>query len=191
MRAIASMTRAIAVLLALAAAAPATAQEAPLTIAQARASLAGEWQAELQYRDYQSDEWIGIPYRASVAIVEDGVTQIRTNAYDDGPARGTVWITSLAMLAADGVTEHTTAFRADRDPSPITWTLALASAADATHWTLVATSQSTDANRPATLRETTVRDGDTVTTTKEVDFSDDTVVDWLMRNRTVLHKSGA
>ena len=185
----ASMIRALgAVLLALAAA-PLAAQEAPpLTVQAARAGLAGEWRAELQYRDYQSGEWIGIPFTATIALAGDGVTLVRTSAYDDGPARGTVWITNVAMLANDGATEYTATFRADRAAESGKYRLALTAAADPTHWTLVAETDATDDDRPARLRETTVRDGDTVTTLKEVDFTDDDKAEWLSRNRTVLRR---
>lgn len=104
-----------ALLLALASGAGAEDKAAPaLTIAQARASLAGEWNAELQYRDYQSGEWQGIPFKTSITMVGDGVTQIRTSAYDDGPKAGTVWITSVSLLAKDGTTEYTGTYRAGR-----------------------------------------------------------------------------
>ncbi len=168
------------------AAPPLAAQDAPLDLKAARASMAGEWRAELQYRDYQSGEWIGIPYTASIALVGDGVTLVRTSAYDDGPARGTVWITSVSMLAADGATEYTGTYRADRAADMGTARLTLSAAIDPAHWTIVADREGEDDNRPARIRETTVRDGDTVTSTKEVDFTDDDRAEWLVRNRTVL-----
>lgn len=179
----------------LAAAGPATAQEAALTVKSARASLAGEWRAELQYRDYQSDRWVGIPYTASVAMAGDGVTQVRTSAYDDGPARGTVWITHVGMLAPDGTTEYAAAFRADRPAEIGTMKLRLGTPAagkafDAANWVIVAETDGKDDNRPARIRETTTRAGDTVTTLKEVDFTDDAKAEWLARNRTVWRKGG-
>ena len=166
---------------------------APLTVQAARASMAGAWRAELQYRDYQSGEWIGIPFTATIAVAGDGVTLVRTSAYDDGPARGTVWITGVAMLAKDGTTEYAGTYRADRAADQTIWKLTLGAAApgkptDAEHWTLVAETKATDDDRPAILRETTTRDGDTVTTVKEVDFSDDAKAEWLVRNRTVLRR---
>ena len=50
--------------------------------------------------------------------------------------------------------------------------------------------QGEDDNRPATLRLTTVRDGDRVETLKEVDFLDDDKSEWLTRNRTRLTRTG-
>lgn len=170
------------------AASPLAAQDTPPDLKAARASLAGEWRAELQYRDYQSGEWIGIPYTASIALVGDGVTLVRTSAYDDGPARGTVWITSVAMLGPDGATEYTGTYRADRAADLGSAHLTLAGATDAAHWTILSERDGQDDSRSARIRETTVRDGDTVTSTKEVDFTDDTGAEWLVRNRTVLRR---
>ena len=157
-----------------------------LTVAQARASLAGEWNAQLQYRDYQSGEWQGIPFKTSIAMVSDGVTQIRTSAYDDGPKTGTVWITSVSLLAKDGTTEYTGTYRAGRPAEHEQARLRLEAGTDAAHWVLVSETQGQDDDRPARIREVTTRTGDRVTTEKQVDFTDDAKEEWLVRNRTVL-----
>jgi hypothetical protein len=170
--------------LALAAAAPPA-----LTITDARAATAGTWRGELQYRDYQSDRWVGIPVSVTIEPVGDGVTLLRRAVFDDGPARGAVYITSLAMLGADGVTEYTTGFRAGREPEIDSARLQVTEALDAAHWSLVATRTGTDDDRPARIRETTTREGDRLTTLKEVDFTDDSTETWLQRNRTVLTKA--
>lgn len=173
---------------------PAVAQETadePLTVAEARASLTGSWRGELQYRDYQADAWFGIPVSVEAEIVEDGVTLIRRASFDDGPARGLVYITTVAMLATDGATEYVGSYRADRPAEHGSFTLRLIPNADGasqsrTHWTMVAETDGNDDNRPARIRETTVRIDDSVTTTKTVDFMDDDEEVWLQRNRTVL-----
>jgi len=83
--------------------------------------------------------------------------------------------------------ETSAAFRKGRKPELSTTTLTLApSTRDATHWTLTETETATDDDRPATIRLTTVRDGEKVVTLKEVDFTDDTGETWLQRNRTTL-----
>ena len=171
--------------LALAAAAPPA-----LTIKEARASTAGAWRGELQYRDYQSDRWIGIPVSVTVEPIGDGVTLVRRAVFDDGPARGAVYITTLEMLGKDGATEYTTSFRAGREPEVDSAKLAVAEARAPDRWTIVATRTGTDDDRPANIRETLSRDGNTLTSLKEVDFTDDTGEAWLQRNRTVLTKSG-
>ena len=59
---------------------------------------------------------------------------------------------------------------------------------DAEHWTLVEERLGADDDRPARIRETTTRDGASLVTLKEVDFTDDATADWLVRNRTTLSK---
>lgn len=184
------MTRAAtlagAVLLALGAGAGAENVAPALTVAQARASLAGEWNAQLQYRDYQSGTWQGIPFKTSIAMVGDGLTQIRTSAFDDGPKTGTVWITTVSLLAKDGTTEYSGTYRAGRPAEHEAARLRIEAGTDAAHWVLVSETDGTDDDRPARIREMTTREGDRVTTEKQVDFADDAKEEWLVRNRTVL-----
>ena len=168
---------------------PAAMTVAPLTVAAARQSLVGEWQGKLEYRDYQADKWFGLPVKVAVRDGGDGVTLIRTADFDDGPKTGIVRITSVSLL--DGTNETTATFRKARKPELETASLTLRAASkEATHWTLVETETATDDNRPATIRLTTVRDGGKLVTLKEVDFSDDTKAEWLVRNRTTLERVG-
>jgi hypothetical protein len=184
------MLRRLAIAVALFAAPPALADDAPpLTLAAARASTGGQWRGELQYRDYQSDKWVGIPVSVTIEMLRDRVTLLGRAVYDDGPKRGAVYITSLEMLGKDGASGYSTSFRAGNEPEIGRFTLAMIEARDATHWTMRAMSDGMDDNRPARLRETTVRDGVTLTTLKEVDFTDDAKDAWLQRNRTVLTRS--
>ena len=162
---------------------------APVTIASARQSLVGQWQGKLEYRDYQADKWFGLPVKVAVRDGGDGVTLIRVSDFDDGPKTGIVRITSVSIL--DGARETTATFRKARKPDLATATLALGCASkDATHWTLVETETATDDNRPATIRLTTVRDGGKLVTLEEVDFTDDTKAEWLVRNRTTVKRMG-
>lgn len=171
----------------LASALPAAAQEAAtVTLGQARASTTGVWNGQLQYLDYSSGEWQGIPVTVSNEVVGDGNTILRRSAFDDGPRVGLVYITSLAMLGKDGVTEYSTGFRAGRTPEVSAYTLTLTAASDAAHWTIRAELDGMDDNRPARIRETTTRDGASMITLKEVDFLDDAGEQWFSRNRTVL-----
>lgn len=171
---------------------PAAAQDAApaVTLAQARASTAGAWQGELQYLDYQSGEWQGIPVTVTVTLEGDGNTLSRRAQFDDGPRVGIVYITSMAILDKDGTTEYSTGFRAGRTPELSSYTLTLGAAADAAHWTMLATRVGMDDNRPARIRETTTRDGASMVTLKEVDFLDEPGEQWFSRNRTVLEKAG-
>ena len=158
----------------------------PLTPADARSSLVGKWSGKLEYRDYQADKWFGLPVLVEVRDGGDGVTLIRTADYDDGPKTGNVRITTVSMIAADGAHESSATFRKGRDVELQTAALALSNARDAEHWTLVETISGTDDDRPATIRLTTTRDGASLVTLKEVDFTDDAKSEWLARNRTTL-----
>lgn len=39
----------------------------PITVAEARQSLVGRWQGKLEYRDYRSNEWTGLPVKLHIA----------------------------------------------------------------------------------------------------------------------------
>lgn len=165
---------------------------APLDIAALRQATAGQWQGKLEYRDYQSDRWFGLPVIVQVEAVGDGVTLIRKAAFDDGPKTGTVWITTVELLDPATGVETASSFRKGRKPDLASTTLSLAApAADLTHWTMVSESDGRDADRPARLRLTTVRDGAVMTTLKEIDFLDDAGQAWLQRNRTTLTQVAA
>ena len=168
--------------LAFAAAQPVTA----LTVTDALRSTVGQWEGKLEYRDYQADRWFGLPVKVEVRDGADGVTLIRVADYDDGPATGIVRITTVSMLTDDGTRQSSATFRKGRPVETETAVLELASVRDATRWTLVETIAGKDDDRPATLRYTTVREGPTLVTLKEVDFSDDQKTEWLTRNRTTL-----
>ncbi len=171
---------------------PAAAQDeaAAVTLAQARASTAGAWKGELQYLDYSSGTWEGIPVAVTVTLEGDGNTLTRRSQFDDGPRVGNVFITALSMLGADGAAEYSTSFRAGRTPDLATYTLTFPAARDAEHWTIVAMTEATDDDRPARFRETTTRDGATMITLKEVDFLDEPGEQWFSRNRSVLERVG-
>lgn len=173
--------------------APVAAQDAPAapTIADAIASQRGAWSGALEYRDYQADRWFGIPMQVTIADGGDGVTQIRTADFDDGPAVGTVRITTVSMLGADGQTEYNVGFRKGRVPEVSTARLTLTAWTDPAHWTMRAEETGTDDDRPALIRSTIVRDGTALTSLKEVDFTDDDGEEWLVRNRSTLERTGA
>lgn len=152
------------------------------------AGLAGEWQGKLEYRDYQADRWFGLPVRLTQELVADGVTLIAKAEYDDGPKSGTVRITSVSMFVPATNIQYSSSFRAGRPAELSSATVRLVGAVDDAHWTMVEETIATDADRPAKLRETIVRDGARLTTLKEVDFLDDAGETWLTRNRTMVEK---
>jgi hypothetical protein len=164
---------------------------APVDLVAARASMVGAWQGTLDYRDYTADRWFGIPVRTRIADQGDGATTIRSSDFDDGPTVGNVRITSVELFDPAAGTVSVGTFRKGGVAEVTTYAIRIVPGSrDATHWTIVEETAGRDDNRPATLRLTTVRDGDTVETLKEVDFLDDDTSQWLVRNRTRLTRTG-
>jgi hypothetical protein len=156
-------------------------------VAAARASMAGSWIGTLEYLDYSANKWFGIPVKTVIEDQSDGATTIRKSDFDDGPKVGMVRITTVEMFdAAKGMLTAGT-FRKGRTADLTTYAVRMDGIAkDATHWTMIEETKSEDDSRPAMLRLTTVRNGDSVETLKEVDFLDDTKTEWVKRNRTRL-----
>jgi len=173
------------------AAAQTATQTAPLDIAALRLATVGAWEGQLGYRDYQADRWFGIPMKVRIEDGGDGVTVIRKADFDDGPRVGIVRITTVELYDPATGRETAASFRKGRETSLETSALRLAAPpVDASHWTIVAETDSRDDDRPARLRVTTVRDGDQMTTLKEVDFLDDAAEAWIQRNRSTLTRVG-
>lgn len=165
---------------------PAIAQTTPPTAADALAATAGSWTGQLQYRDYQSNSWEGLPMRVAIVAQPDGVTTVRTTQYDDGPA-GIVTITSVTMVdvAAASITNAT--FRKGRAAELGSESIAtFIPGRDLQHWTLITTRTANDGDGIADIRETATRDGASMTTLKEVNPQGDGTEEWLPRNRTML-----
>lgn len=182
------MRRLFAIALTLVAASGASATTAdPISLAALLAGTAGDWRGELQYRDYQSNTWQGLPMQVSVAVQPDHVTVIRTAAFDDGPQTGIVYITTISQLDPASGQQSYAVFRKGRAAEAGSTQLTLAAPPrGATHWSIVATETRRDGDSPAQVRETTTRDGAQLVTLKEVNPADDGKDDWLPRNRTVL-----
>ena len=184
MRVIASL-----LILAAAAAAPAFAQPASVDIAAARAAMTGTWSGKLEYLDYTAKKWFGIPVSTQIEDQGDGATIIRKSDFDDGPKVGNVRITSVELLDPAAGTVATGTFRKGRSVEIFTYAVRFDGApADVTHWTMVEEALGKDDDRPAMLRLTTTRDGDSIETIKQIDFQDDDKAEWITRNRTRLSR---
>jgi hypothetical protein len=162
----------------------------PLTLSDALQSQLGEWSGSLEYRDYSADRWFGLPVKVSIRDGGDGVTQVRVADFDDGPKVGIVRITTISMIGEDRKTEYSSSFRKGQMPEVSSTRLTLTRATDAAHWTIISESEDRDDDRPARIRVTLTRDGDRMTSLKEVDFSDDKSESWLQRNRQTLTRIG-
>lgn len=153
-------------------------------IVAARASLIGNWTGTLEYLDYTANEWFGIPVKTSIEDQGDGATTIRKSDFDDGPKVGIVRITSVELFDAGASTLSVGTFRKGRKANIDVYSVRMeGNAEDATHWTMVEEVLGQDDNRPAILRTTTTRDGDSLESLKQVDFQDDDKTEWLSRNR--------
>ena len=160
--------------------------------AAARASLAGSWEGELGYLDYLANRWFSITVKTRVIDQGDGATMLRVSDFDDGPKVGNVRITTGELFDGKASTVAVALLRKGRAVEVTTYAVRIDPASrDATHWTMIEETKGSDDDRPATLRLTTVRDGDKVETLKEVDFLDDDKSEWLTRNRTRLTRVGA
>lgn len=174
-------------LLLLATATSAFALPTPIDIAAARVSLVGKWEGRLEYLDYSANEWFGIPVKTLVEDQGDGVTMIRKSDFDDGPTVGNVRITSVEIYDPAAGTLTTGSFRKGRSVDVTSYTARIeGTPVDATRWTMVEEALGRDDDRPAMLRLTTTRDGNTLETVKQIDFQDDDKSEWITRNRTRL-----
>lgn len=169
----------------------AAAPDAPVDLAAARAALAGNWEGKLEYLDYGANKWFGIPVKTMVEDQGDGVTMLRKSDFDDGPAVGNVRITTVELLDPAKATVAVGTFRKGRDAEISVYTLRFeGTPKDPTHWTILEEVKAQDDDRPAMLRLTTVRNGDSLETLKQVDFLDDDKQEWITRNRTRLQRVG-
>jgi hypothetical protein len=168
---------------------PSLAAAAPPDLSAARASLSGRWAGQLEYLDYTANQWFGIPVTTRIEDQGDGATTIRKSDFDDGPKTGMVRITTVELFDPARGSVTTGTFRKGRNAEIVSYAARIDGASvDATHWTMIEETQSRDNDRPATLRLTTVRNGDSLQTLKEVDFLDDAKSEWLKRNRTTLQR---
>ena len=159
----------------------------PVSVGEARSSLTGTWQGQLEYLDYTANKWFGIPVTVTIELLSDGVTTIRRSTFDDGPKIGMVLITSIELFDRTQSTVTIGGFRKGRTPDLMTYSVTMGgSGAGARYWRMIEIARSTDDDRPAMLRLTTVRNGGSIETLKEVDFLDDNKDEWLKRNRTRL-----
>lgn len=131
-------------------------------------SLAGHWRGALEYRDYQSNRKFELPMDTRISTGPDNATLTRLTAFDDGPQTGTVYITSVSLFDVSGSKVTHATFRKGRAVESWTEEARVTAWQDATHWTLVYQYTGTDDNKPAEIRATQSRDGDVLTTLKEV-----------------------
>lgn len=147
--------------------------------------LAGNWTGSLGYRDYQSDKLFELALKTEIRTLPDGVTVLRISTFDDGPKTGFVTITTASLHDRAAGTVTSASLRKGRKVETDTETLTVAAYTDPAHWTIRAEQDGEDDDKPALLRITEVRDGDTLTATKEVQPKG-SAKGWQFRNVTKL-----
>ncbi len=155
-----------------------------------QAGLAGKWTGALGYRDYQSNQMFELPVTTEIQALPDGATIVRVSSFDDGPQTGFVYITSASLYDAAQASVSTTTLRKGRPVETGVEKVTTVSFTDATHWVVRYDNRGSDDNKPAQLRTTETRDGDTLTAVKEVLPDDQPGKGWQFRNRTRLARVG-
>jgi hypothetical protein len=148
--------------------------------------LAGNWAGALEYRDYQSNRAFELPVRVSLQVGPDNATLIRVARFDDGPKSGFVHITTVSLFSPDGTQLSSASFRKGRAVETSTQKVNLLRYHDAQHWALVYLEQGFDGDKPAALRVTQTRDGDSLVALKEVKPVDAPDSAYAFRNTTRL-----
>ena len=162
------------------------------TLPDIRAQMAGTWEGELLYLDYQSGQRFGIPMRVEAELLPDGVTVFRKTTFTD--PGNLVHVSSLTSYAIEGVFEayfrnrkgEFHEYQLERmeflEPMPPGRTQE--------DWAIVISRQGADDDRPAEIQIRISQAGDTQTAVKEVRFLQDGQPsgDWVERNRTVLSR---
>jgi len=128
----------------------------------------------------------------SVVIVAqpDEVTMVRTAQFDDGPQTGIVTITTVTLVDPVASALSYAIFRRGRSTDVgLSRIVDVTQGGDTSHWTIVTVETRNDGDEVAQIRETTTRDGDLLTTLKEVNPANDNKEVWLPRNRSVLRRT--
>ena len=160
--------------------------------------MAGAWEGELQYLDYQSGQRFGIPMFVQASALPDGNTVFRDIVFTDPD--NLVYASSTTRYNVDNVIE---AYFRDGDAELFEYVLDRVelltkdmSEDGRSPWILVMSREGLDDDRPALIRLRHSQTANTQTVVKEVRYLD--TVDqatgrqtWIERNRTVLQRVDA
>ena len=150
--------------------------------------MAGRWTGTLAYRDYQTNKMTSLPVRTMIAAGADGVTVVRASTFDVGSRVGAVLITSAALNDPKAGTVTSVSLRRGRAVATETERVSVVAYREATHWTVRFEADGEDDDKPAKLRTTQTRDGDSVVAVKEGLPADAAAKGWQFRNRTELRR---
>ena len=146
-------------------------------------SSTGAWEGELYYLDYQSGQRFGIPMRIDAELTPDGVTLIRRLTFTD--PGNLVHAVNLSTIDRDTGELVEAYFREGRGEMN-RYEIVSAGFSDEVNWELVYEQDGIDDDRPARIRHTIARDGNSMTSSKEVRFLHDEEGEFFLRNGTEL-----
>jgi hypothetical protein len=168
--------------------APSLAQAQP-TAYDLQAGLAGKWTGALGYRDYQTNRLFELAMTSEIRALPDKATVIRVSSFDDGPKTGFVYITSVNLYDNTKSAIYSTTFRKGRSVETSTEKATVVTYTDSKHWVVRYDSDGSDDDKPALLRTTETRDGDKLTSVKEVMPNAGATKGWMFRNQTRLTRT--
>jgi len=147
-------------------------------------ALAGAWEGELYYLDYRSGQRFGIPMGVDAELTPDGATLIRRLTFTD--PGNLVHAVNLSTVDRD-TGELVEAYFREGKGEMNRYEIVSADFSDEGNWELVYEQDGTDDDRPARIRHTISRNGDSMTSRKEVRFLDEEG-DFFLRNGTELDR---
>ena len=129
----------------------------------------GTWEGELYYLDYQSGQRFGIPMRVDASLTPDGATLVRRVVFTDpGTLVHAINLATIDRDTGEIVESYFRQGRAEMSRAAVV----VAEFTSNSEWHLVYELDGTDDDRPARVRHTIVRNGDSMTSKKEVRFLD-------------------
>lgn len=149
------------------------------------ASITGNWTGELYYLDYQTGQRFGIPMNVAAEVTPDGATLLQKVRFTDPGVE--VYAMTLTTVSQESGEVLEAYFREQRGEY-LRYRLAGVEYQSAEQWSLVMEREGSDDDRPATIRTTLSRRGDSLDSLKEVRFSDETAGAWFKRNGTELKR---
>jgi len=144
---------------------------------------AGTWEGELYYLDYQTGQRFGIPMRIDAELTLDGATLVRRLTFTD--PGNLVHAVNLSTVDRD-TGELVEAYFREGKGEMNRYEIVSTDFSDEANWELVYEQDGIDDDRPARIRHTILRDGISMTSSKEVRFLNDEDGEFFLRNGTEL-----
>ncbi len=144
---------------------------------------AGSWEGELYYLDYRSGQRFGIPMRVDARMTPDGATLVRELTFTD--PGNLVHAINLVTIDRDSGELVEAYFREGRGEL-LRYDVVDVEFENDRQWRIVYEQDGNDDNRPARIRHTLSRNGDEMSSSKEVRFLDSDDDGLILRNGSLL-----